>query len=58
MEEDGNFFTYPSDKPEMRLDYIFYSDHFEMLESRVVTEVGTVSDHLPVYAKLKLTHNP
>lgn len=54
MVEDGNFFTYPSDKPEMRLDYIFYSDHFEMLESRVVTEVGEVSDHLPVYAKFKL----
>lgn len=54
MNNKGNFFTYPSDKPAMRLDYIFFSDHFELLESRVIKEVGSVSDHLPVYAKLKL----
>ncbi|SEG18189.1 endonuclease/exonuclease/phosphatase family protein [Sphingobacterium lactis] len=54
VQGDINLFTYPADKPDVRIDYIFYSPHFELLESKVVKEVGDISDHLPVYAKLKL----
>lgn len=48
------FFTFPSEKPDKQIDYIFYtSDKIECLESRVVTEVKTASDHLPVLMKFK-----
>ncbi|MGJ1204120.1 endonuclease/exonuclease/phosphatase family protein [Sphingobacterium lactis] len=54
VQGDKNLFTYPADNPDVRIDYIFYSPHFELLESKVVKEVGDISDHLPVFAKLKL----
>jgi len=48
------FMTFPTDKPEIQIDYIFYtSDKIECVESRVVTEVKTASDHLPVLMKFK-----
>lgn len=49
------FLTYPADNPAIQIDYIFYtSDKIECLESRVVNEVQTVSDHLPVLMKFRL----
>lgn len=44
-------YTYSSEKPESRLDYIFYSDHLVLHDSKVVKEAGTISDHLPVMAR-------
>ncbi|MEO1591429.1 MAG: endonuclease/exonuclease/phosphatase family protein [Cyanobacteria bacterium J06632_22] len=47
--------TYPTDQPEHKLDYIFYTpDTIEMLEARVVTEAGQASDHLPVAMTFRL----
>ncbi len=43
--------TFPSQKPRERLDYIFFSDHFKVIESRVIE--SHVSDHLPVVAELE-----
>jgi endonuclease/exonuclease/phosphatase family metal-dependent hydrolase len=45
--------TYPSWKPWRRLDYIFYSPDFEIIESYVADKIK-VSDHLPVVAEFKL----
>ncbi len=46
--------TYPSDQPEAKLDYLFYTPTwFERLEARVVTAAGTASDHLPLLARLR-----
>jgi endonuclease/exonuclease/phosphatase family metal-dependent hydrolase len=46
--------TFPSYKPIERIDYIFYSKNdFIELESGILTKFGEISDHLPVYAKLK-----
>lgn len=46
--------TFPSDNPQERIDYIFYSKRdFEEKEARVAEEFGTISDHLPVIARLK-----
>ncbi len=48
-------FTYPSDTPEFKLDYIFYTpDRIELLDVRVLTTVGQASDHLPVLMRLRL----
>ncbi|WP_299673941.1 endonuclease/exonuclease/phosphatase family protein [uncultured Tenacibaculum sp.] len=48
-------FTYDSDKPHKRLDYIFYtSNNIVPVEARVLKEFGQVSDHLPLLMKFKL----
>ncbi len=48
-------FTYDSDKPHKRLDYIFYtSENIIPVEARVLKEFGQVSDHLPLLMKFKL----
>ncbi|MBT9313827.1 endonuclease/exonuclease/phosphatase family protein [Leptothoe spongobia TAU-MAC 1115] len=41
--------TFPSQPPEHKLDYLFYTPAtIELNGTRVVTEVGTASDHLPL----------
>jgi endonuclease/exonuclease/phosphatase family metal-dependent hydrolase len=37
----------------MRIDYIFFSEHFELVEQKVLDNQGT-SDHRPVFTRLKL----
>lgn len=41
--------TFPSQPAEHKLDYLFYTPKtIELKDSRVVTEAGTASDHLPL----------
>jgi endonuclease/exonuclease/phosphatase family metal-dependent hydrolase len=48
------YLTFSSQTPEKQIDYIFYSaDKIECIESRVIKEVKTASDHLPVMMKFK-----
>lgn len=47
--------TYPSDAPKFRLDYIAYSQRtIEKLDAKVMSDFGTVSDHLPVMMEFKI----
>ncbi|WP_158021892.1 endonuclease/exonuclease/phosphatase family protein [Flammeovirga pacifica] len=47
--------TYPTDKPIEQLDFVFFSTkHFELLDWKVLYDLGEVSDHFPVYTSLKL----
>ncbi|MEM6350945.1 MAG: endonuclease/exonuclease/phosphatase family protein [Cyanobacteria bacterium P01_D01_bin.14] len=47
--------TYPSDTPQYKLDYIFYTPAtIEMVTARVVTEAGQASDHLPIAMTFRL----
>ncbi|RZM79172.1 endonuclease/exonuclease/phosphatase family protein [Leptolyngbya iicbica] len=47
--------TYPSDRPEFKLDYIFYTPaSLELLEARVITAAGQASDHLPLWMRWRL----
>lgn len=39
--------------PIKRIDYIFFSDHFELVEQQVLDNLGT-TDHRPVYSRLIL----
>ncbi|MEM9164501.1 MAG: endonuclease/exonuclease/phosphatase family protein, partial [Cyanobacteria bacterium P01_F01_bin.4] len=42
-------FTFPSDGPAYKLDYIFYTPAtIEMVKTRVVTDAAQASDHLPI----------
>jgi endonuclease/exonuclease/phosphatase family metal-dependent hydrolase len=45
--------TFPAQNPRSRLDYIFVSKHFDILEHSVRKTIA--SDHLPVTAKIALT---
>ncbi len=59
MDENKRYenenFTFPSDSPTRRLDYIFYNPKFvQILEARVMHETEQISDHLPVYMKFVL----
>jgi endonuclease/exonuclease/phosphatase family metal-dependent hydrolase len=50
-----NLNTYPSEMPTEKIDYIFFSNrHFDIVESKIITDFRESSDHLPVYAKLVL----
>jgi endonuclease/exonuclease/phosphatase family metal-dependent hydrolase len=47
--------TYPSNRPAYKLDYIFYTpETLEMVSTRVITEAGQTSDHLPIAMTFKL----
>lgn len=49
--EMQNAFTYPSDKPEIKIDYIFYRG-LNCTYSQVITEI--VSDHFPIVADFEI----
>ncbi len=46
--------SYPAQDPTIRLDYIFFSDHFELLSQQIIDN-GTTSDHRPIRSRLRLT---
>lgn len=50
-----DYFTYSSGDPAERIDFIFYTKKdFDEISGRVAIEYGKISDHLPVYSKLKI----
>jgi endonuclease/exonuclease/phosphatase family metal-dependent hydrolase len=50
---ESEYYTFSSDEPFQKIDYIFYNTRFfNCIESRVVQEAGEISDHLPIFAKL------
>lgn len=51
---NGAGFTYPSFRPRLRLDYIFVSPYFRVVEVELVTILSKASDHLPLKATLSL----
>lgn len=44
--------TYPCRRPRKRIDYIFCSPHFRILEASIVPVEDCPSDHLPVQCRL------
>ena len=48
--DESPSFTYPSDGPTRRLDYLFYSPGMRPLRWSVDRSAGTGSDHLPLIA--------
>lgn len=47
-------FTFYSESPSRKLDYILYNDKIEPITARVITEAKTASDHLPVYFEFSI----
>jgi len=50
----GNGYTYPSKRPRMRLDYIFVSKEFDIVDTEVITANPVASDHLPLLSTLSI----
>ncbi|PZO11507.1 MAG: metal-dependent hydrolase [Leptolyngbya foveolarum] len=54
-EWNGKNVTFLADKPEYKLDYMFYTPStIEVLETSVVTAAGESSDHLPIAMRFRL----
>jgi endonuclease/exonuclease/phosphatase family metal-dependent hydrolase len=51
-KNEEKWFTFPSNNPERRLDYLFFKKKFN-LESRKVID-SKISDHFPIIAKFKV----
>ncbi len=47
-----NRYTYPSDKPNRKIDYIFTSKDINIMETIIPNEI--ISDHLPVITKIEI----
>lgn len=55
LANEVSYFTFNSGKPNIKIDFIFYNeDKIAPLESKVLTEAGEISDHLPVWFKFVL----
>ncbi len=54
-KEAPNFYTFPANKPNRQLDYMFYTEKsFKLNEAEVLVDAGFASDHLPLYFELVL----
>lgn len=52
MRNEVDYFTFNSESPIRRIDYIFFNPEFiTCIDSRVLNEAGQISDHLPVWMK-------
>ncbi len=57
--DKSRYFTYSSANPKIKIDYIFYnSDKILALDSKVVSDAGEISDHLPVYMEFVILNDP
>lgn len=48
--------TFPTWKPKRTIDYIFYSEDFELIDCQVVADIK-ISDHLPLVAELRIKNH-
>ena len=51
------YYTFPSFRPALQLDYIFVSRHIHITSAEVIKTFPAVSDHLPLQAALKLNES-
>lgn len=50
--DESLYFTFPSWKPDRRLDYIFYQPHHKMMRAQILN--SALSDHLPLRATFQI----
>ncbi|MBY0517024.1 MAG: endonuclease/exonuclease/phosphatase family protein [Bacteriovoracaceae bacterium] len=54
LQKEESWFTFPSVKPDRRLDYIFYNEKWPLISTEVVSGAhAPASDHLPLKAIFK-----
>lgn len=52
-QDETRYFTFPSWKPDRRLDYIFYKKELKMMKAEVLP--SALSDHLPLEASFQIS---
>lgn len=53
-DNEAAFFTFPSDEPNRKLDYLFHGAGLELDSVKVLrTSAGQLSDHLPILARFR-----
>lgn len=55
-KSENKYFTFPSQKPDRRLDYLFVNSKYPIMDYGII-KAGTASDHLPVYVDLKWNYS-
>lgn len=53
IQDESRFFTFPSWKPDRRLDYIWYQTGLKMMKAEVLP--SALSDHLPIKASFQIS---
>ena len=54
LVDSKDYYTFPSNKPSRKLDYVFYNpDFFEVIDVKTIQ--STISDHLAIYVRLVWT---
>lgn len=51
QENPNRSYTFSSEVPVKKIDYIFYNDRIVMLGAQVLHKFGSISDHLPVFMR-------
>ena len=51
-QSEASYFTFPSSKPDRRLDYIYYNTSHKMMKAEVLP--SALSDHLPIRASFQV----
>ena len=49
------YLPFNAEKPDRKIDYIFYGGPIELLSDNVLTEANSISDHLPIEITFQLT---
>lgn len=52
-QDENLYMTFPSNKPDRRLDYIFYNGEYKMMKAEVLP--SALSDHLPLKATFQIS---
>ena len=52
-ERRGHFYTFPAASPTRGVDHILLGNDLELVEADVVKEASSISDHLPVVARIR-----
>lgn len=52
LSSEDKYFTFDSESPYQKIDYIFYNGLFlKCIEANVIHEAESISDHLPMFAR-------
>ncbi len=53
VHNESKYFTFPATNPNRTLDHLYFSNHWECKEIRVIS-CGVISDHLPIIGTFEL----
>lgn len=53
-QDETRYFTFPSNRPDRRLDYIYYEKGLKMIKAEVLP--SALSDHLPLKASIQIAN--